>query len=207
MEVYSKASSSKPVILFDIMDTVVCDPFYQHVPKFFDLSFKELLQVKHPSMWILFEKGEVGETDVMRNFFLDGRAFDHQAFVNMMCENYEYINGMQSLLQKLKSSGAEMHAFSNYPEWYRKIEDKLSLGRYLQWTFVSCHGPMKGVRKPDSKAYNVVLDTLECLPSDVLLIDDREANVEAAKQVGFDGVLFTDASSLTTELKQRGWQL
>jgi len=189
------------------MDTVVCDPFYRHVPKFFDLSFAELLRVKHPEMWILFEKGEVEEAAVMQNFFLDNRSFDHKAFVDMMCDKYEYVHGMQMLLEKLKSTGVEMHAFSNYPEWFRKIEDKLSLGRYLQWTFVSCHGPMKGLRKPDAKAYEVVVETLRCSPSDVLLIDDREQNIKAGRQAGFDSVLFKDTATLKQELKQRGWHI
>lgn len=60
------------------------DPFYHSVPKFFDLSFSELLKVKHPDKWILFEKGEVDESDLMQNFFLDQRSFDHAAFVDMM---------------------------------------------------------------------------------------------------------------------------
>jgi hypothetical protein len=57
--------------------------------------------------------------------------------------NYRYLDGMEELLQRLAAGGAHMHAFSNYPEWYRLIEGKLQLSRYLEWTFVSCQGPLK----------------------------------------------------------------
>lgn len=67
-----------------MQDTVVTDPFYEHIPKFFNLSFRELLEVKHPEMWVLFEKGEVEERSLLENFFSDGRLFDHNAFVSMM---------------------------------------------------------------------------------------------------------------------------
>lgn len=39
----------QPVILVDIMDTVVTDPFFEHMPRFFGMTFKDLLASKHPT--------------------------------------------------------------------------------------------------------------------------------------------------------------
>lgn len=50
---------------------------------------------------------------------------------------------MEPLLARLAAAGVPMHAFSNYPAWWRLIEGKLGLSRYLEWTFVSCHGPLR----------------------------------------------------------------
>uniref|UniRef100_A0A0A9F967 Uncharacterized protein n=1 Tax=Arundo donax TaxID=35708 RepID=A0A0A9F967_ARUDO len=44
-----------PVLLFDVMDTVVRDPFYYHIPAFFQMSMKEHLESKHPTAWPEFE--------------------------------------------------------------------------------------------------------------------------------------------------------
>lgn len=41
-----------PVLLLDIMDTVVYDPFFQDMPRFFGITFKELLAAKHPTAWV-----------------------------------------------------------------------------------------------------------------------------------------------------------
>ncbi|KAL2227902.1 UNVERIFIED_CONTAM: Flavin mononucleotide hydrolase 1, chloroplatic [Sesamum indicum] len=57
----SKPSRKLPVLLFDIMDTIVRDPFYHDVPAFFGMSMKELLECKHPTAWIEFEKGLINE--------------------------------------------------------------------------------------------------------------------------------------------------
>ncbi|RDY01813.1 Flavin mononucleotide hydrolase 1, chloroplatic [Mucuna pruriens] len=65
-----------PVLLFDIMDTLVRDPFYQDVPAFFGMSLKELLDCKHPTAWLEFEKGLIDEMELARKFFKDGRNFD-----------------------------------------------------------------------------------------------------------------------------------
>lgn len=56
---------------------------------------------------------------------------------------YRYLDGMQTLLGRLKAAGYPMHAMSNYPSWYRMIEDKLQPSQYLSWTFISCEGPMR----------------------------------------------------------------
>eukprot|EP00268_Persea_americana_P025646 TRINITY_DN24982_c0_g1_i3.p1 TRINITY_DN24982_c0_g1~~TRINITY_DN24982_c0_g1_i3.p1 ORF type:complete len:104 (+),score=28.59 TRINITY_DN24982_c0_g1_i3:34-312(+) len=54
-----------PILLFDVMDTLVRDPFYQDVPAFFGMPMKELLETKHPTAWIEFEKGLINE--VLKN--------------------------------------------------------------------------------------------------------------------------------------------
>ncbi|MBA0677957.1 hypothetical protein Goari_019327 [Gossypium aridum] len=55
-----------------------------------------------------------------------------------MRRGYSYIDGVEQLLQDLKQNNYEMHAFTNYPIWYRIIEDKLNISKYLSWTFCSC---------------------------------------------------------------------
>ncbi|KAB1209517.1 hypothetical protein CJ030_MR6G007363 [Morella rubra] len=50
-----------PILLFDIMGTIVRDPFYEDVPAFFGMSLKELVECKHPTAWIQFEKGIIDE--------------------------------------------------------------------------------------------------------------------------------------------------
>lgn len=56
---------------------------------------------------------------------------------------YRYLDGVEPLLVRLKAAGYELHAMSNYPMWFRYIEERLELSRYLSWTFVSCDGPMQ----------------------------------------------------------------
>ena len=59
-----------------MQDTVVTDPFYKHMPSFFDMTFEELLAAKHPSAWLEFEKGLISQSQFYDKFFKDGREFD-----------------------------------------------------------------------------------------------------------------------------------
>ncbi len=119
------------------------DPFYTHMAPFFGLTFEQLLAAKHPTAWLQFERGEVDEDEFYIMFFKDGRNVDGQGLRDAMGDAYTFVPGMQVLLEELSSAGHQMHACSNYTSWYKVVEERLELSRYLQWTFVSCEGPMK----------------------------------------------------------------
>ncbi|KAF5462783.1 hypothetical protein F2P56_018764 [Juglans regia] len=190
-----------PILLFDIMDTLVRDPFYHDVPAFFGMSLKELIECKHPTAWIEFEKGMIDEVELSRIFFKDGRSFDLEGLKNCMRRGYSYIEGVEELLHTLKQSKYEIHAFTNYPIWYKMIEDKLKVSRYLSWTFCSC---INGKRKPDPDFYLDVLSQLEVNSENCIFIDDRLKNVEAAAEVGIVGLHFKNTNLLLQDLSSMG---
>lgn len=133
----------QPILLLDVMDTLVSDPFYEAMPRHFGMPFRELLDAKHPTAWLEFERGEIAERDLLSKFFRDGRAVDGPALVAMMKSHYRLLEGVEPLLERLKRAGVEMHACSNYPVWWRNVEEATALSRWLDWTFVSCEGPMQ----------------------------------------------------------------
>ncbi len=183
------------------MDTLVHEPFYHEMPAFFGLSMAELQQVKHPTAWIEFELGHLSEEQFLACFFRDGRAFDRAAFLDTVRASYRWLPGMEALLAALAARGHALHALSNYPEWYRMIEERLTLSRHLAWSFVSC---LTGVRKPDARAFLGAAGNLGVAPGDCLLIDDRERNCAAARALGMPALRFTSAQELAAELARRG---
>lgn len=193
-----------PVLLLDVMGTLVRDPFYEDIPAFFGMTMKELLAAKHPTAWIEFECGRLTEEDLIKKFFADGRDFDLQGLKECMSKGYIYLEGVEDLLQRLLSAGVTMHAFSNYPCWYSMIEDKLQLSNYLPWTFVSCN---MGLRKPESEMYLEAARQLKLDPSSCVFVDDRCKNVEAAIAVGMRGIVFENAKQLEEELVALGCSL
>ncbi|XP_059317503.1 flavin mononucleotide hydrolase 1, chloroplatic isoform X1 [Lycium ferocissimum] len=193
-----------PILLFDVMDTIVRDPFYHDVPAFFRMPMKELLECKHPTAWIEFEKGLISEDELSRKFFMDGRSFDIQGLKNCMRRGYSYLEGVEGLLHSLKENGYEIHAFTNYPIWFQMIEDELKLSNYLSWTFCSC---VFGKRKPDPDFYLEVVKHLNVEASNCIFVDDRMKNVEAAIELGLKGLQFKNADLLRKDLSLLGVDL
>lgn len=197
----SVARDAVPVLLFDVMSTLVYDPFHEAVPAHLGLSFDELIAQKHPTTWVEFELGEIDERTALSRFFRDRRPIDRDRFVAMLRRTYAWLPGVEPLLGALRSAGVSMHVLSNYPIWYRIIEQELQLSRYLPWTFVSCE---TGVRKPASEAFLGPARELGRPPAELLLVDDQPRNCEAARRVGLGAIRFRDAAALRHELEQRG---
>jgi HAD superfamily hydrolase (TIGR01509 family) len=190
------------VILWDLMDTLVRDPFFTHMPGFFGLSFEQLVATKHPTTWGEFELGRISEIELYARFFRDGRAIDGEGLKAHMRSAYRWIDGMDDLLRELHARGVEMHLLSNYPEWYRLCDEQLGVFELVRPSFVSCK---TGVRKPAADAYLGACRALARAPDQCLFVDDREPNCAAARAVGMDAVRFSgDLPELKRELAQRG---
>lgn len=188
-------------VVLDVMSTIVTEPFFAVVPQSLGMSLEEIIEHKHPTAWVEFEKGLITEDELRAKFFLDGRDYDHDGMRAAMVDHYDYLPGMEPLLAELVAAGVPLHLMSNYPHWYQLIEDKLKLSRYAAWTFVSCE---VGVRKPDLAAYRWVAEKVGLAPAELLFVDDRGSNCKAAVEVGFDAIRFESAEALRAGLVTRG---
>lgn len=192
----------RPILLFDVMDTLVAEPFFEVVPTYLGMSAEELYPLKDGEAWVAFEHGQITEAEYEKRFFKDRRTFDLQPLKALFYQHFAWLSDTENLLSKLKAAGYEMHALSNYPVWYEMIEAKLKLSRFLSWRFVSCR---TGVRKPDPLAYLGAAQSLNVEPKDCLFIDDRKKNIAAAENVGMPAILRTpDFSQLLADLRAHG---
>lgn len=194
--------TERPILLFDVMSTLVTEPFFEVVPAFFGMSLDELLAQKHPSAWVDFEHGRIDEATYFERFFADGRPVDGEGLKAAMRDFYALMPGVADLLDELAARGHPMYAVSNYPVWYQLIEDKLTLSKWLKWDFVSCD---TGHRKPDLEAYRHVVRTLAVPAHRCVFVDDRAGNVDAAREVGMQGILRTpECDTLRADLVALG---
>lgn len=58
----------------------------------------------------------------------------------------------------------------------------------------------EGVSKPDPRIYEVTLSRLGVTASDVLFVDDRPENVEAAIRLGMQGIISRDSKEMMKEV-------
>jgi FMN phosphatase YigB (HAD superfamily) len=136
--------------------------------KFYDYKHKLLLQL----LGISVEEKLLAELkDVMLGYFYYQRTL---------------APGAQEVLEYLKSKDVIQRIVSNaFPG--RPDLDILSgrfgnLGEYFSSYIISA---IVGSRKPDDKIYKIALEKLAVSPEEVLFIDDRRENVEAAIRNGY----------------------
>ncbi len=64
-----------------------------------------------------------------------------------------------------------------------------------------------GVKKPDARIYNMLLQELGAPAEECLFVDNNQANVDAARSLGFRTILFKNAEQLRKELLELGIQV
>ncbi len=106
-----------------------------------------------------------------------------------------YVPGMPELVTRLNDRGHLLYGLSNLSdEIAEETFDAFPLIRTLRDVVVS--GAEKCI-KPGAKIFHIALARMDHpQPSDVLFIDDREDNVQAAAALGFKTHHFTDAAGL-----------
>lgn len=187
------------VVAFDLMDTVLSDPFREALHAATGLALEELFARRRPEVYPAFERGELDEDAYWAHYAQAGIEADAVAFHQVRRAGTAFLPGMAELLDEL--DGVVMRATaSNYPHWIEELEATHLVGRF-EVVLSSYH---LGVRKPDAAFYTTLLQRLGMAPHEVLFVDDRVGNVDGAKAVGIASHHFTDAETLRTWLVGHG---
>jgi 2-haloacid dehalogenase len=110
------------------------------------------------------------------------------------------IEGTVEILAELKRAGYMVAALSNwsaetFPVARRRFD-------FLNWFDVAViSGEVKMV-KPDPRIFELLLERLGRRAEECVYIDDVEANVRAARELGFRAIHFTSPDRLREELKR-----
>ena len=112
------------------------------------------------------------------------------------------IAGSVEVLAELRAVGVACYALSNMEKdsWRRRV----ALYDFLSW-FDGCFiSAFEGVMKPDPRYFERALARFSLAAGDCLFIDDRVQNIEVARALGIQVVLFGSPPQLRDELVARG---
>lgn len=108
--------------------------------------------------------------------------------------------------KKLKESGYTVGILSNHSSpWFREMAAKFHFDEIFDedLTVISCD---HGCAKPDPRFYNVLIDKVKAKyqshtqPPRIVFLDDKQANVAAARECGIDAFQFQSKKSSSQDL-------
>jgi HAD superfamily hydrolase (TIGR01509 family) len=109
--------------------------------------------------------------------------------------------GLLEFLRKVNSRGIAVWCLSNdVSEWSRKLRNRFGLDRHFQGFLVS--GDVMA-RKPDPAIYRFLLKAAEADAREVLFVDDREVNLDAAAALGYRTARFAQFDAQMSQGKHR----
>jgi 2-haloacid dehalogenase len=133
---------------------------------------------------------------------------DRRALIEAYAERWEEmlggaIDGTVAVLAELREAGVPLYALSNWSaETFPRARE---LYEFLGWFDGYVISGELGITKPDPRIYEHLLETFDLEPGQVFFTDDLEANVEAARALGIDAVVFRGAEPLRRDLVAAGF--
>ncbi|SDP72826.1 HAD family hydrolase [Desulforhopalus singaporensis] len=107
------------------------------------------------------------------------------------------------LVEQLHRTGVELYALTNWSaENFDLVRKRFAFFNCFKTIVVS--GEV-GLLKPNPEIYQLLLERIDKKPQQCLFIDDNKANVEAADNLGFHTIHFTDALDLRQHLIRDGF--
>jgi len=159
---------------------------------------------RHELMLDGFERGHVSLDDYLRRtVFYRERSYSIEEFKDFMFAQSQPFSESLEFLGKIAASrrwllGALNNESSEINEYRIRT---FQLRNYFSAFFSSCY---LGVRKPNREIYNLALRITQSAPQECLLIDDRDLNLECARELGMNTIQFQNVAQLREDLARYG---
>lgn len=144
------------------------------------------------SWWDLRTHEEEADFWMTYGLELTGRLGLPEAAALELMETYPYerymkpVSGAREVLAELRTRGLRIGVLSNTLPSIDRTLEALDLHDLVDVAVATC---VIGTHKPDAGAYAHALEALGVLPQEVLFVDDRIENVDAARQLGMKAAL------------------
>lgn len=200
-------------VIFDYGQVIISfDPYYMTKAYVNDEKVaKDLSEIIFDRIyWDKLDNGSITDDEVKAAFKnrIPSHLYDTACKVY---DNWYYNNpiipGIKEIIEELKAKGVKLYLLSNisigFAENHQnipKVSEILSLFDGLVFS-----GPI-GLNKPNREIFDYLLNTYNLKAENCVFIDDSEKNLNGAKAVNINTILFTgDTEKLKKDLKNEGF--
>lgn len=162
---------------------------------------------RHELMLNAFETGEATlDQYLQRTVFYRPRPFTIEEFKSLMFEQSQpFPESLDFLAQLARGRRCSMAALNNESREINEYRiNQFRLRDYFESFFSSCY---LGLRKPDAEIYRRVLAITQRKPESCVMIDDRDLNLECARELGMQTIQFQNVAQLRGDLARLGINL
>lgn len=154
--------------------------------------------------WVEHDKGLLTEEQELAEFIAEAPAYEKEirAVYENLGECVWIFDYAVPWVQELKEKGYRVYALSNWPEHiYKQRGHTLDFLDLMDGYCLSCQ---EHINKPDPEAFQNLMKKYDIRAEEAVFLDDTPANVEAARKLGMQGILFKDYEAARKELEKLG---
>lgn len=154
--------------------------------------------------WGELDRGVLDEDEVL-NFLREDNREHYKEFDliwsnrDKLVEPYDYTLKM---IDALKERGLKVYLLSNYPKNLFELHTKSGCFPFIDKVDGKVVSGFVKLVKPEREIYEYLLNKYSLKAEECVFLDDRKENIEAAKKLGMNGILFEEYEQAWTELEQ-----
>jgi putative hydrolase of the HAD superfamily len=154
--------------------------------------------------WAALERGELSRDDFFAALELEaagaGFALDARALLGSVGGKFGARPQMLHAIERIRAVGVRVAALTN--NWATAEGDTAPNGMRALAFDVVVESSVEGLRKPDPKIYELVLDRLGVDAKECVFLDDLGINLKPARAMGMTTIKVTDPDDALVELEQ-----
>lgn len=154
---------------------------------------------EHPD-WLELDRGTLGEAELLARFRarLPQAEPACQGLFEIVCESLKPKAATLALMTRLVERRVPLYCLSNMPlNIYDELRQRHDFWRLFAGVVISAEVRMV---KPDRAIFEHLLRRYDLAPEETVFIDDLPRNIESARALGFETLLFRDAAQCEREL-------
>jgi len=120
---------------------------------------------------------------------------------DLMINSFGFREEIIPLIKQLKENYKIALLTNQIRDWLEETMKKYNLNRLFDVVITSYE---TGISKPDRRIFDILLSRLNFDESECVLIDDQMKNIDMAKRIGMNAILFKSVEQLENDLHAMG---
>lgn len=153
--------------------------------------------------WSEWDRGVIPEEELFEAMRKECKGLENEMlkFMEHKGELVLQFDYVIEWMKELKAKGMKIYLLSNYPRslFELHMEKSFTFVPYVDGKIIS--GYVKHI-KPEKEIYAILLDTYKLKAEECVFLDDMEANIIGAREMGMKGIVFNGYDEAHKELER-----
>lgn len=181
----AKGYSKMKAIVLDMYGVIVKQTGDDFVP-YVQQTFPNLSEEEICTSWFKADIGEMTSIEVWKAIGFQG---DLEKIEEEYLDTIELSDGFSDFIEQVKNKYKLAIISNDSSRWSKYLREKFDINRYFD--VISISGDLK-IQKPDERIFLYTIEKLGVNAEDCIYVDDRTANLDAAKKVGMNSILLNN---------------